>query len=185
MKVSARVLVVLLGVAACGCSSAAPKASPATSSESTTTSTNADTSTTGSPTSSTAVIASTSSSSVPVAAVLAGTWESHGIGLTIDGQGHGTLVWRTYRDCSTDAPPCDTFQGSDIIDGGHATLTLASVDAPQTTGQILTSTVPEQVPIGPATARFDPVHDELYLSPSTALNERFCGPNAPTNDCGA
>jgi hypothetical protein len=110
-----------------------------------------------------------------------GSWSAHSTGLEIDGAGTGTLLWRTYRECGQDPPPCDTFAGSYILSGGHATLRLTITSGTTTAGRILSTTDPVHFPIGPLTARLDLRRHELFLSPSPTGDLPFKGPNVA--DC--
>jgi hypothetical protein len=125
---------------------------------------------------------------------LAGEWYRHGVSLTIDGVGHGTLTFRTYATCPEDPPPCDTFSGHSIIDGGNATLILSSTGPTTASGRVLTTTAPTAFPVGRLVAQLDTVNGLLYLSPSDS--EYFplfpsgefplCGASSPSEaPCGA
>lgn len=113
-----------------------------------------------------------------------GGWYHHGIGVSITASGSGTAEWRTYATCGQDPPPCDTFSGNLIIDGGHATFTVTATSPTTATGQVEVTTDAKTAPVGPMTMTLDPAHHLLYWSdvPATA----FCGPqSAPDSPCGA
>jgi hypothetical protein len=126
----------------------------------------------------------TTTVAVAVRGVVAGDWAHHGFGISIDPSGLASMTWRTYRVCGTDPPPCDTFSGNEIIDGGHATVVLRSTSSTTAAGRVITTTDPATMAIGPISVRVDPVHDKLFVSATGGL--AFCGPHAPEpNDCGA
>lgn len=115
----------------------------------------------------------------------AGSWSHHGIGLRIDSTGSGTADWRTYATCGQDPPPCDTFSGNLITDGGHATLTVTAAGPTVANVQILDSTDTKNVPLGSTTMTFDFAHRLVYWAdwPGTA----FCGADSVIGPitCGA
>lgn len=134
---------------------------------------------------------------------LAGPWDMHTFGLTIDSDGHGVFEWPDGVWCGrdgfgTEPQPCDRFVPAiAIIDGkrvhvdkdivsGHATLRLTSIATPVAHGVIRGSTVPDQVPDGPVTLRATK-NDLLYVSfstPSTGLPllRYLCGKRAAAMD---
>ena len=119
-----------------------------------------------------------------------GDWYHHGIGASITAEGLGTLGWRTYTTCGPQQPPpCDTINGNEIIDGGHATFELTSVNGTTATGHTVSSDDPASLPVGSnVTAVVDTQHNLLYLTPWPGQQTPFCGPSAETttpNPCGA
>jgi hypothetical protein len=129
---------------------------------------------------------STSPTTAPVgpAGSFAGQWIAHSALLMIHSPGYGILDWRTYKTCGHDPPPCDIIAGNDIINGGHATFSLAARGPTTASGEVLTTTVPHDVPIGRFTARLDPATDLLHLSVPLFLTNPLCGPNAATARAG-
>lgn len=119
------------------------------------------------------------------AGVFAGSWQAHIAFLTVDGSGAGILQWRVYRWCSEEPPPCDISIDSEIIVGGYATLVLDATSETSGSGEVLATTVPEEFPVGPLTARYDAAADLLYLSGSLFENRPLCGPRAEAGACGA
>lgn len=113
-----------------------------------------------------------------------GMWYHHGVGLTIEASGTGSASWRTYATCGQDPPPCDTFSGNVIDDGGHATFTVTALSAATATGQVLASADPHSAPVGPMTMTLDLANHLLYWSDFPGV--AFCGPETTaTEPCGA
>lgn len=118
------------------------------------------------------------------AGAFAGAWYHHGIAMTIAAAGNGTADWRTYSTCGQDPPPCDTFAGNVIEDGGHATFTVTAATATTANVQVLASTDRKEVPLGSSTMTLDLQNQLLYWSDwgQTA----FCGTkSAPGSPCGS
>lgn len=113
-----------------------------------------------------------------------GDWTKHGVTLTIDKSGYGTLSWRTYRTCGEDPPPCDTIRPGHIEVGGRGSLKLEADSQIRAHGQIITTTVPETFPTGPVFVRLDGKSDLLFLDPSPNKSFPFCGPEAAPAACG-
>jgi len=108
----------------------------------------------------------------------AGEWSVHVTLLTIDASGYGILNWRTYSTCGESPPPCDIFSGNDIIDGGNATISLTAVGPNSASGEVLTTTVPHDIPLGPFTAHLDATKDLLSLSLPLFSTYPLCGTRA-------
>ena len=134
---------------------------------------------------------------------LAGIWHVHTYYLSIYTDGHGVFIWPIHTTCGTGPgqgpPPCDTLRnGSEIIDGGYATLTITQRVGDSATGLIASSTDPSTLPNGPVSLHLAP-NDLLYLHTSTPASvhayDYLCGQQAaslPTADqvaqqinCGA
>ncbi len=115
---------------------------------------------------------------------LEGKWFAHTLGLTVDRAGHARITWRTYAVCGEDPPPCDTFRGGEIVDGGTATGIFTDIDRTTASGRVLTSTDPAGLPVGPITLRFDPGHDVLSMRPSPRGPSPLCGPHPVSVVCG-
>lgn len=114
----------------------------------------------------------------------AGTWSHHGVGMTIDASGTGSASWRTYATCGQDPPPCDTFSGDVIDDGGHATFTVTALSATTASGKVVASADPHSAPVGPMTMTLDPANRLLYWSDFPGV--AFCAPETTArNRCGA
>jgi hypothetical protein len=111
----------------------------------------------------------------------AGSWDIHGTEVTIANDGRGLATWRTYRWCTDDPRPgCDNLQGDVVTPGGMATLQLTSATATTAVGRVLTST-DAALPVGPIAPRLLP-GDHLFIN---AHFSQLCGPQAPTETCGA
>ena len=149
-------------------------APPSTRSQ-TTTSSPASTTTTSTPATTTTV--PPSPPSVPAGA-FAAYWRLHVWSLAIDHSGYGIMSWRTDATCGQDPPPCDIFSGNQIVDGGHATLSLTSVGPSVASGRVLTTTAPADVPLGPFTLRLDGARDLLFPSFPLFKGQPLCGPTA-------
>jgi hypothetical protein len=137
-------------------------------------------------TTSTSAISTTTISTSGVAGTFAGVWQEHGLTMRIDPSGYGQIVFRTYTWCSDGPAPCDFIAGGDIADGGFADLTVAADSADHATGQILTSTSPSKVPIGPFDASYDADTDVLSVALHGHEPLVLCGPHAkdPPSRCG-
>jgi hypothetical protein len=111
----------------------------------------------------------------------AGDWYWHGEGVTIERDGRGTAVWRTYGWCDDTPPPCDRSEGDLIISGGAAFFVLVRATGDSADGYVLTSSDPTSVAVGP-------LHIELrpgdHLSFPGLGNGPLCGGHAVA-DCGA
>ena len=71
----------------------------------------------------------------------AADWGRHGFGMTVAASGEATAAWRVYKWCSDDpTPPCDNMVGSEIIDGGHATIVFDRVVGDTAFGWVRDST---------------------------------------------
>lgn len=140
----------------------------------TTTSLPASTTTTTIPTTTTVPA---SPPSVPIG-VFAAFWRLHTTALVIDRSGYGIMSWRTHATCGQDPPPCDIFSGNEIIDGGNATLSLTRTGPSVASGRVLTTTAPDDVPLGPFTARLDGARDLLFPSFPLFKSQPLCGPAA-------
>ena len=117
--------------------------------------------------------------------VLAGAWERHGVDLHITPDGDATMNWRTYRVCGQDAPPCDTWVGNVITDGGHGTFALHATGPQTAAGTVLTTSDAATLPLGPISASLDEKNDLLFLVPFPGSSAPFCGPRANDPRCGA
>ena len=64
-------------------------------------------------------------------AALAGDWDRHGFGLTVNDDGTATAVWRVYHWCGPGVPqPCDRLTDNRIISGGRADITFTASTTP-------------------------------------------------------
>jgi hypothetical protein len=124
--------------------------------------------------------ASPAASGSPTFTAFVGQWYGHGSYLDIHSDGSFTVSARTYRTCGQDPPPCDTFSGNTITDGDVATGQLASVSGEVATGQVTHTTDPPDSPAGPITMTLDPATDTI-----STRDVSYCGPSAPTGNCGA
>jgi hypothetical protein len=128
----------------------------------------------------------------PVAAgPFADTWHLHTYAVTINPDGTGYADWRTYRTCGQDPPPCETWTGNIINDGGHATFHLTSVTGTEAQGTVDISTDPSRLPAGPLHLTLAP-NDLLVINGqqpglcgSTASKEDAAGTAPPGVNCGA
>jgi hypothetical protein len=112
----------------------------------------------------------------------AGAWHLHLFDLFIDASGSGIAQWRIYRPCATSPPPCDVDGPGGYVIGGFASFTLHATSDTEAAGEVLLTSDPEGVPMGPFVARYDPDRDLLYFG-----NSAFCGPSAGEygENCGA
>lgn len=130
----------------------------------------------------------------PSVAHWAGTWQRHGEEITLDADGNGTMVFRTYRWCSQDAPPCDSVNGNEIVDGGYATFHLSSVSTQQPVAGGYMDSTDEPVPLRPVTVAdaygndpSDPARSgSITVTGLDADPSEYCAPgySAPDNGCG-
>ncbi len=61
--------------------------------------------------------------------------------MTVTASGEATATWRVYKWCSDDpTPPCDNMVGSEIIDGGRATVVFDRVVGDTAYGRVQDST---------------------------------------------
>ncbi len=154
----------------------------------TSTTTSIDTTSTTGPTATTTTGNTTDTTSAAAhdsIGVFAGSWERHGIDLHITAAGNATMNWRTYRVCGQDAPPCDTWVGNVITDGGHATFRLQATGPQTAAGTVLTTSDASTLPLGPINATLGEKGDLVYLVPFPGANMPFCGPRANDPRCGA
>ena len=121
-----------------------------------------------------------------VAGPMAGTWHVHTYYLNVTADGHGAFTWPIHTTCGTGvdqgAPPCDTLKnGTEIIDGGYARLTIIERSGDTAMGIIQSSTDQSTLPDGPVTLRLA-ANDLLYLTTSGVQNphpyEYLCGEQA-------
>ena len=124
--------------------------------------------------------ASPSPSASPTFTAFVGQWYGHDSYLVIRSDGGFTMGARTFRNCGQGPPPCDTFSGNTIIDGNVATGQLTSVSGEVATGEVTHTTDSADSPTGPITMTLDLATDTI-----SAGNVSFCGPNAPSGNCGA
>jgi hypothetical protein len=118
-----------------------------------------------------------------------GSWSTHGIGINIAATGAGSGEWRTYADCSTAPPPCDTFTLSGsvdtITDGGHTTFTIYSVGPSTVAHATSTSNQSATFPSGQIDISLI-ANDELIVTSSSAnTSVTLCGKHAPIACFGA
>jgi hypothetical protein len=124
--------------------------------------------------------------------LFAGSWTRHGFSLDVDASGAGTASWRTYRFCSDGPPPCDTFAGNTIVDGGQGSLAFSGVFGSSAVGGVAGSTDPSGLnPAVPVSFTLLPF-DMAVLVQSDGHVLIFCGaqltadrPQAVQNLCGA
>jgi hypothetical protein len=121
-----------------------------------------------------------SASASPTFNAFVGEWSGHGSYLVIRRDGSFIMEMRTYRTCGQDPPPCDTFSGNTITSGDVATGRLTQVSGEVATGTVTHTTDPADTPAGPITMTLDPANDTIF-----ARNVSFCGPGAPSGNCGA
>lgn len=115
--------------------------------------------------------------------ILTGSWGGHGRELVVRSDGSVTVIYRTYRTCGDDSPPCDTVKGNTIYDGGRITMRITRVvTAHHTTtaaATVLTSTEPD-FPVG-STQSLLLDGDIIDLGRGFT----FCDDKAPAGACGA
>ena len=118
----------------------------------------------------------------------AGSWGSHGFGITVGTNGDALAQWRVYSWCDETAPPgpCDTVlagQGNDggkvvdlIEDGGLAQTVFSGVSNGSAYGVVVESTVPDFLePGGSVTLTLLPYDMALLMQGATSVT--LCGPN--------
>ena len=132
-------------------------------------------------TNNTAATAQSPSPEVSSAAWFVGDWFGHSVYVTFDRAGHGTMMWRTYNTCGTDPPPCDTFRGNVIDDGGVQTLVITKHGTGTASGRVTASTDPV-LRVGSFSLRSAP-NATLTLSPWPGSHYRLCGPKTPNSAC--
>jgi len=137
----------------------------------------------------------------------AGTWHVHTYYLTVYHDGTGAFQWPTHVACGTGPgegpPPCDqavpgtivepngqVAHVENIVDGGHATLTLTNRSGTTARGIVSHSTQPSVVPDGNVMVTLG-ANDVIYLqfssSPSVRAYDYLCGTatNRSLINCGA
>jgi hypothetical protein len=110
-------------------------------------------------------------------AALAGDWDRHGFGLTVNADGTATAVWRVYRWCGPGVPePCDRLSDNRIYSGGHADITFTDADeAGALQGQVSDSTDDELLVDGPVSLSSLPNGMAHLEQGATGLD--LCGPH--------
>lgn len=122
-----------------------------------------------------------------------GDWSRHGMQLTVSDDGTAWARWRVYQWCGPAvAPPCDRIENDSLISGGQADLVFTP-EAPNTAqGEILTSTDPQALDLGPVSLRLVPFG--MAILDQGGQETVLCGPRyldeAPqevrdTYPCGA
>lgn len=119
-----------------------------------------------------------------------GTWALNDDVVTIQGNGGGSVDWRTFTWCPSgtaspsDGVPCDRMAADGTItSGGHADLRLTAPSGATATAVVSGSTEPSVLPDGPANVRVSG-QDVLYLTPSEPTTggpfgrSALCGPTA-------
>ena len=101
--------------------------------------------------------------------------------MTVAASGEATASWRVYKWCSDDpTPPCDNMVGSEIIDGGRATIVFDRVVGDTAFGWVQDST-DEATLSGNVSLTLTPYdmaslgHEDIPESEPIVL----CGPNYP------
>ena len=117
-------------------------------------------------------------------------WYTHGGGVSIRPDGTFSFIYRTYRTCGQDAPPCDTLHtDTHVIDsGGFVTGRITAGATPRWSGVISGASEPGSWPVGDITVSYDASTDSLHIQPASGNFQQgvvVCGPNAPESFCGA
>ena len=137
----------------------------------------------------------------------AGTWHVHTFSLTVQHGQTGAFEWPTHVACGTGPgqgpPPCDhlvpgTVVGpngqvvhvENIIDGGHATLTLTNRSGTTARGIVSHSTQRSVVPDGKVTVTLganDVIYFRFASPPTVRAYDYLCGraTNQSLINCGA
>lgn len=110
--------------------------------------------------------------------LFAGEWRGHGRWLKIGQDGSFEAGGRTYHNCEDGGTPCDTWSGSTIIDGRHASGRLTGGDGTNATGEVAESNDPQWLPTGSVTVTLNPANDSVFLADVV-----YCGPKAPQQVC--
>jgi hypothetical protein len=143
------------------------------------------------------------------AGAFAGNWSVHTSSLTIRSDGHGSIVYPFDVRCGTGVGtspfPCDTWEGNQILPGGHAEIVLTTVGRTTATGRITGSNDQAIVPDVNIALRIGSVYGVLLLYVSSTspdplhsfLTTPLCSPaarqffashtfqQAPLLNCGA
>lgn len=113
-----------------------------------------------------------------------GTWLGHGRVLIFSSDGRANFIARAYQWCGPGVPPpCDSFQGNNIIDGIKEEMLFTYVAGKTAYGTITASSAGNT---RHAVSLALDAHDTATLTegegPADIL---LCGPNAPAAACGA
>ncbi len=103
-------------------------------------------------------------------------WDAHGFTLRVRADGSATASWRTYAMCGDDPPPCDTFSGNEIINGGNATIRFMQANGDTTDGTVTTSTAPDLLARGPVTLALQPYDTAVLWWNNGSRSLTLCGP---------
>ena len=114
----------------------------------------------------------------------AGTWFGHGRGLTFSSDGRAEYIARAYQWCGPSvSPPCDSFQGNNIISGIKEEMLFTYVAGNTAYGIITASSAGNA---GSAVSLALDAHDSATLTEGKDLSGiLLCGPKAPVAWCGA
>src|SRR5258708_2994056 len=116
-----------------------------------------------------------------------GFWYQHGAGLRIETNGEATFLGRAYRWCSASVkPPCDSFQGNNIINGYKEHICFFHVFDSIAYGKVISGNYHAVGTM--VTATLLP-GDELSFNGFGTTGEGrsnlMCGPKAAVGACGA
>ncbi len=113
-----------------------------------------------------------------------GTWFGHGRGLTFSSDGRAKYIARAYQWCGPGVPPpCDSFQGNNIIDGIKEEMLFTYIAGKTAYGTITASNTGNTgLPVSLAVDADDTATLTKGGDPAGIL---LCGPNAPSSTCGA
>jgi hypothetical protein len=125
-------------------------------------------------------------------APIAGDWEHHGFGITVNDDGTSTADWRVYQWCGPGiGQPCDQIVNNRIISGGHADIAFSGPDdGGAFQGQVMDSSDSTLLNTGPLTltpqqydmALLEQGDTQIVLCGSDAANE---APRDVLEQCGA
>jgi len=113
-----------------------------------------------------------------------GEWYGHGRGLIFSSDGRAKYSARAYQWCGPGvSPPCDSFQGNNIIDGIKEEILFTYVAGKTAYGTITASSDDNT---GRAVSLAVGANDTATLTEGgDSAGILLCGPNAPFGTCGA
>jgi len=111
----------------------------------------------------------------PSFAPIAGFWDRHGFGISVNDDGSATATWRVYQWCGPGIPdPCDRIVNNRILSGGHAAISFGGADESGAfQGEVTDSTDPELLDVGPL--KLTPQPFDMALLEQGATQLTLCG----------
>lgn len=102
-------------------------------------------------------------------------WQRHGLTVRVTADGRVTASWRTYHFCSEAPPPCDRFEGDDIINGGYGTAVLRHSNGSTADGEVTATDDTATWPPGPFSITLGTYDTAQLRLNAEALT--ICGPD--------